>query len=100
MLVSKRPKPSATSALRSPATGNPASPAAARNASQIGRSTRDGFTVIGRCPHAIHWRLVYWSRLLEVGQHLIEGPPMAPKLRPLVVFERVATQIKHAVNTS
>jgi hypothetical protein len=28
-------------------TENPASPAAARNASQIGRSTREGFTVIG-----------------------------------------------------
>ena len=37
---------------------------------------------------------------LEVGQHLIEGPPMAPKLRPLVVFERVAAQIQHAVDAA
>jgi hypothetical protein len=37
---------------------------------------------------------------LEVGQHLLERPPMTAKLRPLVVFERVAAQIQHAVDAA
>ena len=37
---------------------------------------------------------------LEVRQHLIEGPSATAKLRPLVVFERVAAQIKHAVDAA
>src|SRR5262245_19027852 len=38
--------------------------------------------------------------LLEVGQHLIERPAVATKLRPLVIFEGVAAQIKHAVDAA
>ena len=37
---------------------------------------------------------------LKKGQHLLEGPLPAAKLRPLVVFERVAAQIQHAVYTA
>src|SRR5215472_5990122 len=38
--------------------------------------------------------------LLEEGQHLIERPAVATKLRPLVIFEGVAAQIKHAVDAA
>src|ERR1700756_5435095 len=100
MLVSKRPKPSATSAL------------VARNREprlSSGREERLADWQIN--PRRLHrYRAAVpmpftgasciGLGFLEVGQHLIEGPPMAPKLRPLVVFERVATQIKHAVDTS
>ena len=37
---------------------------------------------------------------LEVGQHVIERPSMAAALRPLIVFERVAAQIEHAVDAA
>jgi hypothetical protein len=46
-MIEIRPKPSATSVFRSSITWNPAPPAAARNALQIGKSSCDGFTLIG-----------------------------------------------------
>jgi hypothetical protein len=37
---------------------------------------------------------------LEVGQHLVERPSLAAALGPLLVFERVAAQVQHAVDAA
>jgi hypothetical protein len=36
----------------------------------------------------------------EVRQHLVERPPLAAALRPLIVFSRMAAQIEHAVDAA
>ena len=80
MLVSMRPKPSTTSVLRSSTTGYPDSPAAARKASQIGRSSRDRLTTIGPSSpcHSPAPRLLV-SAFLKYGSTSSNDHPWQPR---------------------